>query len=99
LLDNAVKFTQNGGEITIETTRLKNKVAVTITDNGRGMTAEEQKYIFDRFYKGDPSRGEDKMGSGLGLSIVRAFVRAHGENISVESVAGGGSVFSFTIPV
>ncbi|MCL2456643.1 MAG: HAMP domain-containing histidine kinase [Defluviitaleaceae bacterium] len=97
LLDNAVKFTPDGGEITIETTRRKNKNFVTITDNGRGMTADEQKYIFDRFYKGDPSRGEDKKGSGLGLSIVKTFVRAHGETIFVESAPGKGSVFTFSI--
>jgi len=97
LLDNAVKFTQNSGEIIVETTRIKGKVAVSVSDNGIGMTSEEQKYIFDRFYKGDPSRGEDKMGSGLGLSIVKTFVRAHGETLSVESTPGKGSVFSFTL--
>jgi signal transduction histidine kinase len=97
LLDNAVKFTGEEGEITIETTEIKNKIAITITDNGCGMTHEEQKHIFDRFYKSDSSRGKDKMGSGLGLSIVKAFVHAHGESITVESVIGKGSVFRFTV--
>ena len=98
LIDNAVKFTQEDGEITIETTTTKNKVTVSVSDNGRGMTAEEQKYIYNRFYKGDPSRGEDKMGSGLGLSIVKTFIRAHGETLTAESSPGKGSVFTFTLP-
>jgi signal transduction histidine kinase len=97
LIDNAVKFTQEDGEIVVETT-VKTTVTVSVSDNGRGMTAEEQKYIFDRFYKGDISRGEDKMGSGLGLSIVKAFIRAHGETIEVESSIEKGSVFTFTLP-
>ncbi|MCL2578222.1 MAG: HAMP domain-containing histidine kinase [Defluviitaleaceae bacterium] len=99
LIDNAVKFTQEDGEITIETTTTKNKVTVSVSDNGRGMTAEEQKYIYNRFYKGDPSRGEDKMGSGLGLSIVKTFIRAHGETLTTESSPGKGSIFTFTLPV
>ncbi|MCL2388216.1 MAG: HAMP domain-containing histidine kinase [Defluviitaleaceae bacterium] len=98
LIDNAVKFTQEDGEITIETTTTKNKVSVSVSDNGRGMTAEEQKYIFDRFYKGDHSRGQDKKGSGLGLSIVKGFIRAHGEKLTVESSTETGSVFTFTLP-
>lgn len=98
LIDNAVKFTPEDGEIIIETTETRNKVTVSVSDNGRGMTPNEQKYIFDRFYKGDPSRGEDKMGSGLGLSIVKAFIRAHGEPISVQSTPGVGSAFTFTLP-
>ncbi|MCL1842740.1 MAG: HAMP domain-containing histidine kinase [Defluviitaleaceae bacterium] len=97
LIDNAVKFTQEGCEIIIETTTTKNKVSVSVSDNGRGMTSEELKYIYERFYKGDPSRGEDKMGSGLGLSIVKAFIRAHGEQLTVESTPEKGSVFTFTL--
>jgi len=99
LIENAVKFTPEGGEITVETTTAKGKVSVSVSDNGRGMTDEEMKHIFDRFYKGDTSRGEDKMGSGLGLSIVKAFIRAHGEQLSVESLPEQGSVFTFTLPV
>jgi len=98
LLDNAVKFTPDGGEIIVETSVEETKVLISVTDNGKGISEDEQKLIFERFYKGDLSRGEDKMGSGLGLSIVKAFVRAHGENISVSSISGKGSSFSFTIP-
>jgi len=99
LLDNAIKFTGEDGEITVETTvdEQNNKVSVSISDTGCGMTEEEQKRVFDRFYKGDSSRNEDKMGSGLGLSIVKEFVRAHNETITLESEPGKGSVFVFTI--
>ena len=99
LIDNAVKFTPEGGEITVETTATKEKVTISIRDNGRGMTEDEKKHIFERFYKGDPSRGEDKAGSGLGLSITKAFIRAHGESLTVESSPESGSVFTFTLPL
>jgi signal transduction histidine kinase len=99
LLDNAIKFTQPGtGEITVETTVENKKATVSVADNGRGISLDEQKRIFDRFYKGDPSRNEDKMGSGLGLSIVKEFLRGHGENIQVKSEPDKGSVFTFTLP-
>jgi len=97
LIDNALKFTPQGGEITVETTvnAISGKVAISVSDNGCGMTEEEQKRIFDRFYKGDQTRNEDKMGSGLGLSIVKEFVLAHGEVITVESEVGVGTRFEF----
>ena len=98
LIDNAVKFTPEVGEITVETTVTGRKVVVSVTDNGKGMTPEEQAHAFDRFFKGDQSRNEDKRGSGLGLSIVQEFIRAHGENITVESAPKKGSTFQFTLP-
>jgi len=98
LLDNAVKFTQAVGEINVETTLRGKKVVVSVTDNGIGMTKEEQKYVFDRFIKGDQSRNEDKRGSGLGLSIVKEFIHAHGETINLVSFPKKGSSFDFTLP-
>jgi len=98
LIDNAIKFTPEVGEITVETTVKGKIVTVSVTDNGQGMTQEEQKHVFDRFYKGDPSRNEDKMGSGLGLSIAQEFIRAHGEVLTVESTPNIGSTFQFTLP-
>ena len=99
LIDNALKFTPEEGEITVETTAnaATGKITISVADTGRGMTEEEQKRVFDRFYKGDQSRNEDKMGSGLGLSIVKEFVRAHGELVTVESEVGVGSVFGFML--
>ena len=100
LLDNAVKFSPvQTGEVVIDTTVTESKIAVGIKDNGPGIPEHQRKRIFDRFYKGDPSRGADKKGSGLGLSIVREFIRAHGGCVTVESPPGGGSLFVFTLPL
>ncbi len=98
LIDNAIKFSEQEGVIEIETT-LKDhkKVLVHVRDYGKGISKENQKYIFDRFYKADFSRGEDKTGSGLGLSIVREFLMAHGENIGVKSAEGKGTEFIFSL--
>ena len=97
ILDNAVKFTPVAGKITVETTVKGKKVVVSVTDNGHGMTKEEQQHVFDRFFKGDQSRSKDKLGSGLGLSITKEFILAHGETITVESTPKKGSTFAFTL--
>ena len=99
LMDNAVKFTGEGGRIHVETQVMAQagKLLVRVIDDGKGISAEAQKQVFERFYKADASRGEDKRGSGLGLSIVRAFLQAHGETITLESAPGEGSRFAFTL--
>ena len=97
LIDNALKFTPEDGEITIETTINNGKVIISVLDNGCGMTEDTQKRVFDRFYKVDPTRNQDKTGSGLGLSIVKEFIQAHGEDVYVESEEGRGSRFVFTL--
>lgn len=97
LLDNAIKFSPEEFTIEVETTLQDKKVLIQIRDHGVGISKEEQKYIFDRFYKVDASRGKDKAGSGLGLSIVREFLLAHGESISVKSQPGKGTEFVFSI--
>jgi len=97
LLDNAIKFTHEDGAIVIETLVKEGRVWVTLSDNGIGMSPEDQKQVFDRFYKADPSRGLDKMGNGLGLSIVKEFVRMHGSNIKLVSAVGKGSAFTFDL--
>lgn len=98
LLDNAIKFSEKDAMIEIETTiKDDKKVLVHVRDYGMGISEEEQKYIFDRFYKADFSRGRDKHGSGLGLSIVRELLLAHGENIDVKSEEGKGAEFIFSL--
>ena len=97
LVDNAIKFSHTGGEVKIETTERHRKVLVSVKDNGIGIPKDDQKMIFDRFYKTDLSRGKDKKGTGLGLSIAREIIRAHGENINVISTEGIGSEFIFTL--
>ena len=97
LIDNALKFSRNGSQILIETTEKKNKVLISVKDYGIGIPREDQKMIWERFYKSDLSRGKDKKGTGLGLSIVREIIRAHDETISLISTEGVGSEFIFTL--
>lgn len=98
LVDNAIKFSYDGGKIEIETVLKQNKkLLISVKDYGKGISKEEEKYIFDRFYKVDSSRGKDKTGSGLGLSIVREFLLAHGENIVVKSEEGEETAFLFSL--
>ena len=97
ILDNAIKFTQNKGFIKVETTEKEGKIYISIKDSGCGLTKDEQKKIFDRFYKADTSRGHDKNGSGLGLSIAKEFLKAHNEKIFVNSEKGKGCEFIFTL--
>lgn len=99
LIDNSVKFTPDqGGIVAVETTVSDRKLTVSVRDNGAGMNPDELRRAFDRFYKGDESRGEDRRGSGLGLSIVREFLKSHGETVSAESEPGVGSAFAFALP-
>ncbi|MDD5939375.1 MAG: HAMP domain-containing sensor histidine kinase [Lachnospiraceae bacterium] len=97
LVDNAIKFSHPDSSVKIETTDRHNKIFVSVKDTGIGIPKEDQKMIFERFYKTDLSRGKDKKGTGLGLSIVREILRAHGENINVISTEGVGSEFIFTL--
>ena len=97
LIDNAIKFSRKGGVVTVETSERKNKVFVSVKDSGIGIPKEDQKLIWDRFYKTDLSRGKDKKGTGLGLSIVREIIRSHEENINLISTEGVGSEFIFTL--
>ena len=99
LMDNAIKFSHDGGTICVETTESHQKVFVSVKDNGVGIPKEDLNFIFDRFYKSDHSRGRDKRGTGLGLSIVREIIKAHGENINVVSTVGAGTEFLFSLPV
>ena len=97
LVDNAVKFTHRYGNINISTAVEEDKVFVKIRDNGKGISEEQQKRVFERLYKADPSRGRDKKGSGLGLSIVKEFIKAHGENITLKSELNKGTEFTFSL--
>ncbi len=98
LIDNALKFTNSGGIITLGAFVVDNKAYVSVADNGIGIPEDEQKFVFERLYKADKSRGKDKKGSGLGLSIVKELIKAHNEEITLESEVGKGSVFTFSLP-
>ncbi len=97
LTDNAVKFSNHDSVIKIETAEKKNKIYVSVKDNGIGIPPEDISMIFNRFYKSDSSRGKDKKGTGLGLSIVKEILTAHSENINVISTPGEGSEFIFSL--
>ena len=99
LLDNAIKFSHPDSIIKIETNEKHNKLFVSVKDSGIGIPKDDQKLIWDRFYKSDLSRGKDKKGTGLGLSITKEIIQAHGEHINVISTEGVGSEFIFSLPV
>ncbi|MGX6992299.1 two-component sensor histidine kinase [Vagococcus penaei] len=98
IITNAIQFTENG-QIKIKVFRGYLESTVEISDNGMGMSEEQQKNIWDRYYKADPSRKNTKYGeSGLGLSIVDQLVRLHDGRIEVDSELGEGTTFSITFP-
>jgi two-component system phosphate regulon sensor histidine kinase PhoR len=98
LIVNSLKYGNKGGttEVSVENL-IRNKVIVRVTDNGEGIPEEHIPRIFERFYRVDKSGSRKEGGSGLGLSIVKHIIEAHGEKIYVESVVDVGSEFSFTL--
>ncbi len=99
LCENGIKFANDGGKYGISIKRLSGKqIEVSVFDEGLGIKENELKYVFDRFYKSDKSRGLDKTGVGLGLYIVRTIIEAHGETIRAESEYGKWCKFVFTLP-
>ena len=99
LVENAVKFSPQGGTITIKGETSGNKVSVTVADEGIGIPLRDQKRIFDRFYKVEDSLARPTQGTGLGLYICKTIIEAHGGRIRVESELGKGSRFTFTLPI
>lgn len=96
LLDNAVKFTPQGGSVDVQLSGGQDGVCVQISDTGMGMNAEVKNHVFDKFYQGDPSRAEK--GNGLGLSLVKRIAELCGGAVSVVSGEGKGSVFTVVLP-
>ena len=96
LVGNALKFTEEGGTVCIRLTRRDSEALVEVIDSGVGIPEDHLPHIFDRFWHTARTR---RGGSGLGLAIARGLVEAHGGEITATSAAGGGSTFSFTIPV
>lgn len=98
LIDNAVKFTNEGGTVSIRVESTDSRVGFTIRNSGAGIPGEEMPHIFERFYKSDKSRGLDKTGVGLGLFIVKSVINLHGGEIYVRSAEGEYCEFSFWLP-
>ena len=96
LLDNALRHTPAGGSIIVSSRRVANEARLEVADTGEGIPAEDQPFVFDRFYRGDPSR--EGRSAGLGLAIARGLAEAHGGRIDLVSAPGVGSTFTLHIP-
>jgi signal transduction histidine kinase len=95
LVDNAIKFTPEGGRVTIEAKKERNNILVAVTDTGIGIAKKHMPMLFKKFFKADYS----VPGTGLGLSICKKIIRAHGGRIWAKSERGKGSTFFFTLPL
>jgi signal transduction histidine kinase len=98
LVDNAAKYTDQGGEVSAKTWRRLDGVFVEVSDTGVGIPAEDLPHVFDRFYRSDSSRSQRPGGFGLGLSIAKNIVEQSGGGISVVSREGEGTVFTVRLP-
>lgn len=98
LVDNAIKYSERGGIVLVESVVNDDEIFVSITDHGIGIATQDQKRIFERFYRVDKARSRATGGTGLGLSIVRHIVLEHGGEIEVKSEEGVGSTFKVRLP-
>ncbi len=99
IMDNAIKYTPEGGLIRVRLIRSGRDAILSVADNGPGIPKEDQPHIFDRFYRVDKARSRDTGGTGLGLSIVNQLVLMHGGTVSVQSEEGHGSTFTVELPI
>ncbi|WP_406661684.1 ATP-binding protein [Methanolobus sp. ZRKC3] len=99
LLSNAIKFTPENGEVCVKTSSINGKLQVSVSDNGIGISKDEQQEIFKPFTQVDSFLTRKFEGTGLGLAIMKRYVEMHGGNVLVESDLGKGSTFTFTIPM
>jgi signal transduction histidine kinase len=99
LIDNALRHTPAGGCVTVRSEPRGERVRIAVTDTGPGLTAEESRRVFDRFYRGDPGRSTSSGQSGLGLAIVKSILELHGSDVAVESQPGHGASFYFELPI
>jgi len=95
LIDNAVKYTPPGGRVVVDVETVDGRAVLRVRDTGLGVAASELPRIWDRLFRGDRSR--TTRGLGLGLSLVKAIVEAHGGTVSVDSEPGKGSVFALNL--
>lgn len=99
LMTNALRYTPQGGAVTLLAGRDGDRAVLQVSDTGSGIPPEDLPHVFDRFYRGDPARSEQNGESGLGLAIARAFVQAHGGEIGATSQPGQGSTFTISMPL
>jgi len=99
LLDNAVKYSEPGSVVVVETEQTDDDAVIVVSDHGIGVPSRDLERIFERFYRVDQARSRDTGGTGLGLAIVRHVAQVHGGDVSVESVEGEGSTFRLRLPL
>ncbi len=99
ILSNAIKYTFDGGKVSILTTRVLNEVYIKIEDNGKGIPQADLAHVFERFYRVDKSRARNEGGTGLGLSIAKEIVNRHGGDITIESKLGRYTRVTVKIPL
>ncbi len=99
LVDNAIRYTPAGGDVLVTLEGDAGRAKVSVRDSGVGIAMEDLPHIFDRFYRVDEARNRAHGGSGLGLSLAKSFVLAHGGQIEVESAPGQGSIFTVYLPL
>lgn len=99
LIDNAIKYTPEGGRVTVSTSKSGENCMITVEDNGIGISMEDQRRLFERFYRADKSRSRELGGTGLGLSIVKHIVSSMNGRVLVKSAPGRGSVFTVILPI
>jgi len=98
VVDNAIKYTPEGGKVTVETFQENSMAVIKVTDTGIGISQDDINHLFDRFYRVDKARARSTGGTGLGLSIAQEIVNLHGGNMKVTSLENEGSVFLVEIP-
>ena len=98
LVSNAIKYSPHGGGIEVRAASIDDRIRVDVVDEGLGIPAAVQAHVFEPFFRVDDPARAGIGGTGLGLALAREIVRAHGGEISVASVEGGGSTFSFELP-
>ena len=99
LIDNAIHYTPEGGQVRVRLDNEQGEVCVAVADTGPGIPEDDLPHIFERFYRVDKSRDRDRGGAGLGLAIAKTILELHGRTLEVESTVGEGTVFRFRLPV
>ncbi|MFW6306772.1 MAG: sensor histidine kinase, partial [Bacillota bacterium] len=99
LIDNAIKYTPDGGRVKVKAVSKDEKVLVEVIDSGIGIPSQELDRIFERFYRIDKARSRSQGGTGIGLSIVKHVMNNHNNKIEVESQPGQGSIFRFYLDI
>ena len=99
LLDNAIKYTPERGHVALKVFTEASKAVLEVADNGVGIAPDALPHVFERFYRADKARSRDQGGAGLGLSIVRSIVQAHGGQVDIQSSEGKGTLFRMELPL